>query len=316
MGTEGRDETDETAILMRLSDPLRAQMIKDLPEHEGIVVATPGLEHRAMFGVIGSHIDILIRVPARDVRRARKLIAAFDAAPIVDEEMSEPDSEDDDDDGGGEAEEGGDLSSRDEDDDDEPVRESAPPAVSYRESARGARIPRAATVHRSKAIAMFAAVCFPIGGAHLYTRVYPTAALLAVLMLGSLAAIAQGIFLSGLLPFVVAALDAAGGTWHCERSTSGANPERHRWRRFAAEIALAILVGWYFASPHVAGAVTGAPAHAACRQWAACGADFDACIATEADLTLRGHPLGAGCARCIEEVACDETDECNDLCAY
>src|SRR5687767_1073373 len=89
----GLDEDLE--ILMRVSDPLRAQMIKDVLEQDGIVVATPGLQHQALLGGV---IDIVIRVPRSELRRAQQLVAAFDSAPIADQESEEGDGDDDDDD--------------------------------------------------------------------------------------------------------------------------------------------------------------------------------------------------------------------------
>ena len=66
---------------------MRADMVKNLLEANGIVVATPGLEHRAMFGPIyGAHVDIVIRVPRRRLRTAQRLLSAFDAEkPVFDD---------------------------------------------------------------------------------------------------------------------------------------------------------------------------------------------------------------------------------------
>ena len=299
---------EDLEILMRLSDPLRAQMIKDVLEQDGIVVATPGLQHQALLG--RGVIDIVLRVPRSDLRRAQELVAAFDSAPIVGE------GDDDDHVVGDEAALAGpgviEMPSGNEDD--ELPRHADPPATSYRASARGAPLPPVPKLHRSKQIAAYAGVALPFGGAHLYARSYPTAALFAAIMIATLVAIGRGVFLAVLLPFVVVALDVLGATWHCDRSTRGVEPGRHRWRRFAAEIALVVVAGWYLASTAVAGAVIGERGRRTCRAIADCGDDYDVCVAEEAQLELTGRPLPAACARCLQESACEEQRHCATLC--
>src|SRR5687767_2910873 len=74
-------DDNERVELLRMHDPLRAQMIRELLEGEGIAVATPGLEHRAMWGIVGHFVEIVIKVPRGDLERARELIAGLEARP-------------------------------------------------------------------------------------------------------------------------------------------------------------------------------------------------------------------------------------------
>ena len=54
-------------------------MIKAFLENAGLIVATPGLEHRSMLGMAGSFVKIPIKVPRRDEEEARELLEALDA---------------------------------------------------------------------------------------------------------------------------------------------------------------------------------------------------------------------------------------------
>lgn len=274
---------------MRLADPLRAEMIRDLLEDEGIVVALPGLEHRALLGVAGGYVDIVVRVPASDLERARAIVAALDSAEIV---------RDDDDDG---------L----DDEDDDVEREADRDSVTYRESTRGA-VRDPVTFHRSKRIAGFAGFWLPLGGAHLYARQYRSAAMLAALMAVSVAAMITGVWLAILLPLAIVALDVAGATWHCDRSTTGVAPARAAWRRFAAEIALLVVGAWWFAAPHAATAFAGENARELCRALAGCETrSYAACTQAHADARLDRIVVDDACAGCARDSrTCDELSAC------
>lgn len=89
MGRVSRREAEEdSVILLRTPDALRARMVKALLEEEGIVVSTPGLEHNSMLLFAGSAIEVIVRVPRRDLERATALVAEMEreveAAPDPD----------------------------------------------------------------------------------------------------------------------------------------------------------------------------------------------------------------------------------------
>jgi hypothetical protein len=64
----------ESVILLRTPDAMRARMVRALLEEEGIPVATPGLEHHSLMPHVGSAIEIVVRVPAGELARARALV--------------------------------------------------------------------------------------------------------------------------------------------------------------------------------------------------------------------------------------------------
>ena len=69
-------EVEETEILVRLTDAVEAGALAELLEAEGIAVATPGLHHRSMLGMVGAYVEIVVRVPRADLARAREILAA------------------------------------------------------------------------------------------------------------------------------------------------------------------------------------------------------------------------------------------------
>ncbi len=78
MTTTPEDETttegdDETVILARLADAVQAGALAELLESEGISVATPGLTHRSLLGMAGGYVEIVVRVPHKDLARATEL---------------------------------------------------------------------------------------------------------------------------------------------------------------------------------------------------------------------------------------------------
>jgi len=64
----------ESTVLLRTHDQVRARMVRALLETEGIAVSTPGLEHHSLMPHVGAAIAIVVRVPARDLERARVLV--------------------------------------------------------------------------------------------------------------------------------------------------------------------------------------------------------------------------------------------------
>jgi hypothetical protein len=68
---------DETAILVRMQDAVEVGALKELLEAEGIPVATPGLTHRSLLGMAGAYVEIVVRVPSKDIARAKELLDAF-----------------------------------------------------------------------------------------------------------------------------------------------------------------------------------------------------------------------------------------------
>lgn len=92
------DEAEDLVTVVVSHDANEALLLKGLLEDQGIVVATPGLEHRSMLGMAGSFVKIPIKVPRRDVAEAEALLDALN--------------------------EGGD--DEDDEDDEEPVPEEAP----------------------------------------------------------------------------------------------------------------------------------------------------------------------------------------------
>lgn len=71
----------EWITIATLTDPMEADMLEDLFQHEGIPVAMAGKQHRAMLGVLGGYVSILMQVPANESERALELLNAFRAAP-------------------------------------------------------------------------------------------------------------------------------------------------------------------------------------------------------------------------------------------
>jgi hypothetical protein len=79
------ETNDDTVILARLSDVVEARALRALLESEDIAVATPGLEHRALLGIAGGYVDIVVRVPNKDLSRAQELLDSLRASTPPDE---------------------------------------------------------------------------------------------------------------------------------------------------------------------------------------------------------------------------------------
>lgn len=73
--------TDEWATIATLADPVEAEMLEEVFRHEGIPVAMAGKQHRAMLGVLGGYVDILVQVPVKESERALELLNAFRLTP-------------------------------------------------------------------------------------------------------------------------------------------------------------------------------------------------------------------------------------------
>lgn len=81
---------EETEILARLGDPVEAGALRELLEGEGIPVAMPGLTHRSLFGMMGAFVDIVVRVPRKDLARAKELLEGLrTASPPTEAEKPE-----------------------------------------------------------------------------------------------------------------------------------------------------------------------------------------------------------------------------------
>jgi len=71
-------------------DPTVAGLRRAVLEDAGIVVATPGLEHRALLGMVGSYIEIKLQVRRRDLEQARGLLEALDDPDEILEPVGDP----------------------------------------------------------------------------------------------------------------------------------------------------------------------------------------------------------------------------------
>jgi hypothetical protein len=276
MARDPAERGEERVELLRTHDPLRGEMLRELLESEGIPVATPGLEHRAMLGVIGGHVEIVVQVPRRDLERARALIAALDAAPL----------------------EGPDL--RDED----PLEERA--VVGYREAARAP----STVFGKRRRVAVIASMVLP-GGAHVYVSQWRSAALIAAVEIAALVLAGVGVpFAILLLPLAVLA-DILGGTWHCERMARGETAPS--LRRFGPELVATLAAGWVGLMMTPAGAswAAGPRSTLICEYRTECwGTELRACLWETAGSGLERHVL-PGCEACLRDADdCAEAARC------
>lgn len=69
-------EHNEPVTIYTLQDPIRAELIKNLLNGEGISCFLDGLNQAETAGLPG--IDIKVQVPAEDADRAAKLIASHE----------------------------------------------------------------------------------------------------------------------------------------------------------------------------------------------------------------------------------------------
>lgn len=65
-------------VLLRTGDTVRAEMIVQLLEGEGMHVVASGLSHRSLLGVVGTFVEVAILVPRSDLGRARELVEALE----------------------------------------------------------------------------------------------------------------------------------------------------------------------------------------------------------------------------------------------
>ena len=87
------DEAEDLVTVVVSHDANEAALLKGLLEDHGLVVATPGLEHRSMLGMAGSFVKIPIKVPRRDLAEAEALLEALNEGG--DEDEDEDEDEDD-----------------------------------------------------------------------------------------------------------------------------------------------------------------------------------------------------------------------------
>ncbi|UJR83260.1 DUF2007 domain-containing protein [Sandaracinus amylolyticus] len=270
------DHGDEERVeLLRTHEPLRAEMIRELLESEGIPVSTPGLEHRAMVGVMGSYVEIVVQVPRRDRERAQALLDALEAAPI----------------------DGPDLR-----DEDEPREERA--VVSYRDAARAP----STVAGKRRRVAAFASMVIP-GGGHLYVAQWRSAGIVALVEVLALVLAGAGMpFAIFLLPLAVLG-DVLGAIWHCER-LAGRDVVRSK-RRFAPEIVAAFTAIWValMMGPGAAW-VAGPRTTSVCEAMAECGdVELRECLWASASSFSELY-LPPSCESCIDEATCDDLYQC------
>lgn len=270
---------EEWVELLRTGDPLQAEMVRELLEGEGIVVATPGLEHRAMLGVIGSHVDIVLQIRGRDLARAREAVEALEAAPL-------------------------DGLALDDHDDARPERL----AVDYRSSARGS----STLGGKRRRVVPIAAMFIP-GGGHVYVAEWRSAAIIALTELASLGALVFGVPYAAVLLPVALVADIAGATWHCERLARGESPPGFA-RRLAPELVAIFALAWL--GLQVVGPAaewTAGPRATLLCTWAAecdSGIDRQRCL-WDASATSLEESIRARCAECLEAARdCDDAYGC------
>ena len=71
--------------IRHVSNPMEASMLVDLLKQEGITAFTPGNEHNAMMGgLLGSALNVPIRVEESDAERALQILDALDDYDTVD----------------------------------------------------------------------------------------------------------------------------------------------------------------------------------------------------------------------------------------
>lgn len=138
--------SDRFVTIRHVSDPLEAEMLRDLLEQEGIAVTIQGNNHSAMLGgMLASALNVPLQVPEHEAERARAILAALkDFEPLDD--APEPS-----------ASEG------------KPTKAAEGP---YRDDAREDELPP-----RKKGVAVAAAFVLPMilglfGAGHFYARSY------------------------------------------------------------------------------------------------------------------------------------------------
>ncbi len=83
--------TDDSFVTLEtLHDPMEAEVHRELLQDAGIVVATPGLEHRHMLGMIGGYVKISIKVRQSDLEAAREILTSLEDADEILEPIADP----------------------------------------------------------------------------------------------------------------------------------------------------------------------------------------------------------------------------------
>ncbi len=70
---------DDLVTIAVLHDAARAEMYRDILEQESIEAMIPGAQHRSMLGMVGSYIEIPLKVQAQDAERATEIIDAIES---------------------------------------------------------------------------------------------------------------------------------------------------------------------------------------------------------------------------------------------
>lgn len=76
--------------LETLHDPVEAELHRELLEDAGIVVSTPGLEHRHMLGIAGSYVKISVQVRRSRLEEAQELLRGLEHADEILEPIEQP----------------------------------------------------------------------------------------------------------------------------------------------------------------------------------------------------------------------------------
>lgn len=271
---------DRFVTLARLHDPVRAELLVDLLDQAKIPVTSVGLNHRALYGMTGGFVEIVLQVPADRLEEARELVASLEAGAEHDAEDGE-DAEDADGKEGGRGARSPSL------------RESGPKAV------------------RLKRIAAFAAFVLPVGGGHFYAGRYRRAvALLLSQVLCIVLAVSRvevrTIYLFGL--GVVA--DLLGSFEAVEHVNTGARPTGAsavlgRTLPWIVPLLALVPLALRHAAPEL---YVGASGRAICEVASRCaGADEAQCTESLAQRLSQGATTWARsseCARCVEGRSC------------
>ena len=189
--------------LLRTTDPVRAEVIRDLLEQEGIPVAMTGQHHNALLGGAGFLIEIPIQVPRDRVDEAADILNALeDESSVMVDEHGQPT------DIAADADTETDFAH-------ETKREEG--AGPYRSAPRRRPGPKQP---RLKRVAAFLASAVGLGTGHHYTREYTSG---AILTLSEVAAFFVGMDTPAALLAIplLRVIDLVGSLRACDRYNSG-----------------------------------------------------------------------------------------------
>ncbi len=232
-----------------------------------------------MLGMLGTYVEIVVRVPRRDLERAKELHALLRRAP---EQTS----------GEGTDEPGA------------PSAAASPPAADHAPPAAGddEAPPRSDRLGR---VAAFAALTLTFGAGHWYARRRRVAALLLVLEIACIGvSFAFPVLWYAVLGIVLA--DVLGSTsWIAAERAGAPAPPMGRAAPLIAVAAIALIPAWRWLAP---ASFAGGAASRACELAAACGGELSgACVDRAAQRTLEGRQgHDAACADCLEGVGCED----------